>query len=106
MNKIISIIVLLILNYYCTGNIHAQPKDEAFTIYLVRHSEKDYKSKNYSNLPLSKCGKIRSEKLSEFLSDIKIDGTSQAGFLEGKEQSVKRDLFWEESLELKLVKIR
>ena len=29
------------------------------------------------------------------ISDIKIDGTSQAGFLEGKEQSVKRDLFWE-----------
>jgi len=81
MKKIISIIILLILNYCCTGNIYAQPKDEAFTIYLVRHSEKDYKSKNYSNLPLSKCGKIRSEKLSEFLSDIKIDVVYSTNFL-------------------------
>lgn len=47
--------------------------DEQFTIYLVRHSEKDFNSKNSSDLPLSECGEKRSEALSVYLSDIHLD---------------------------------
>jgi broad specificity phosphatase PhoE len=47
--------------------------DEIFTIYLVRHSEKDMSSADHSDLPLSTCGEERSEALSNFLSDVPLD---------------------------------
>ena len=70
-----NILLLLVLFFNCSSNeiVHAQPNNESFTIYLVRHSEKDLSSKNYTDLPLSKCGEIRSDLLSKFLSDINLD---------------------------------
>jgi len=44
-----------------------------FTIYLVRHSEKDVSSNNPADPPLTPCGEQRSESLSLFLSDVKLD---------------------------------
>ena len=65
------IIILIILGFQsCVG---AQKDSEIFTIYLVRHSEKDLTSNNYSNPPLSQCGAERSENLSNFLSDVALD---------------------------------
>ena len=70
-----NILLLFVLFINCSSNeiVHAQPNNELFTIYLVRHSEKDLSSKNYTDLPLSKCGEIRSNFLSKFLSDINLD---------------------------------
>lgn len=70
-----NILLLFVLFINCSSNeiVHAQPNNESFTIYLVRHSEKDLSSKNYTDLPLSKCGEIRSDLLSKFLSDINLD---------------------------------
>ena len=48
-------------------------KGELFTIYLVRHSEKDLTSENEADPPLTKCGKQRSESLSTFLEDVNLD---------------------------------
>ena len=44
-----------------------------FTIYLVRHSEKDLSSDNYSDPQLTPCGEQRSENLRNFLSDVELD---------------------------------
>ena len=44
-----------------------------FTIYLVRHSEKDVSSNNSADPPLTPCGEQRSESLSNFLSDVPLD---------------------------------
>ena len=56
------------------ANIHATAQaDEIFTIYLVRHSEKDMSSSQHSDLPLSPCGEQRSEALSNFLSDVQLE---------------------------------
>ena len=41
-----------------------------FTIYLVRHSEKEPAA---NNPQLTPCGEQRSESLSRFLSDVPID---------------------------------
>ena len=48
-------------------------KGEFFTIYLVRHSEKDLTSENEADPPLTKCGMQRSESLNRFLEDVKLD---------------------------------
>ena len=44
-----------------------------FTVYLVRHSEKELSEMDQSDPPLTSCGKERSESLSHFLSDVTID---------------------------------
>jgi len=45
-----------------------------YTIYLVRHSEKEAASTmDSSDPPLTPCGEQRSESLSRFLSDVKLD---------------------------------
>lgn len=44
-----------------------------FTIYLVRHSEKDVASANPADPPLTPCGEQRSEHLSTFLSEVPLD---------------------------------
>ena len=67
--KVLALCVIAI----CTLSTTLAQSDEIFTIYLVRHSEKDHSSENHGNLPLSKCGKLRSEALSVFLSDVNID---------------------------------
>ena len=54
-------------------NIVAQANNETFTIYLVRHSEKDLTSDNYSDPPLTNCGEQRSKSLSDFLIDVDLD---------------------------------
>ena len=54
------------------STIQAQ-SDDFFTIYLVRHSEKDRSSPNQSDLPLSLCGEQRSYALSKFLSDVQLE---------------------------------
>tara|TARA_Y100000589_G_scaffold294818_1_gene300766 strand:+ start:4518 stop:5156 length:639 start_codon:yes stop_codon:yes gene_type:complete len=43
---------------------------EFFTIYLVRHSEKEV---SLNDPPLSECGKLRSESLSHFFSDVPLE---------------------------------
>ena len=66
------IILVCILFKTYNSNLFAQSND-VFTIYLVRHSEKDYNSNDTSDLPLSACGEQRSQDLSNFLNDIHLD---------------------------------
>jgi len=71
MSKKILILILMFLGVQF--NIVAQANNETFTIYLVRHSEKDLTSNNYSDPPLTDCGEQRSKNLSNFLIDIDLD---------------------------------
>lgn len=53
-------------------SLKAQNND-VFSIYLVRHSEKDLTAVNYTDPPLTPCGEERSERLSHFLKDVNIE---------------------------------
>ena len=64
-------IILIILGIQ--SNVGAQENNEIFTVYLVRHSEKDISSNNYSDPPLTQCGEQRSKSLSSFLRDVHLD---------------------------------
>lgn len=65
------------------GDALAQ-SDDVFTIYLVRHSEKDHTSNNTSDLPLSKCGEQRAVTLSDFLSDVHLDAVYSTDYTRTK----------------------
>lgn len=65
------IIILIVLGFQ--WDVTAQKDKETFTIYLVRHAEKDMSTNNPSDPPLTSCGKRRSEKLSTFFSAVDLD---------------------------------
>jgi len=71
MTKKFYTLILIILGYQ--SDAVAQKNNEIFTIYLVRHSEKDLTSDNHSDPPLTPCGEQRSESLSIFLSAVDLD---------------------------------
>jgi broad specificity phosphatase PhoE len=71
MTKKFLTLILIILGFQ--SDAVAQKNNEIFTIYLVRHSEKDSTSDNHSDPPLSPCGEQRSESLSIFLSAVDLD---------------------------------
>jgi broad specificity phosphatase PhoE len=76
MNKAFYILLLflgitLLAGFLSVG--YAQNSDDLFTIYLVRHSEKDLSSNNGGDPPLTQCGAERSEHLSVFLSHVHLD---------------------------------
>lgn len=62
-NNIIAILTFLVLGFACT------PKQEAKTIYIVRHAEKMLDS---DNPQLNVAGTVRSKKLGQILSDKQI----------------------------------
>ena len=64
-------IILIIIGFQ--SYVGAQKNNAMFTIYLVRHSEKDLSSDNYSDPQLTPCGEQRSENLRNFLSDVELD---------------------------------
>ena len=70
MTKTALIIILMVLGVQSCG---AQKDNDLFTIYLVRHSEKESTPNHHLDPPLSQCGKQRSENLSNFLKDVDLD---------------------------------
>lgn len=64
-------VTLLILGATAYGM--AQESDEIFSIYLVRHAEKDAISADPENPGLSECGGSRAEGLARILADAKLE---------------------------------
>ncbi len=75
MLKKLQVIIIIILA--ALSNVNAQIDKEIFTIYLVRHSEKE----STSNDPqLTQCGEQRSKSLSSFLSDVELDAVYSTNY--------------------------
>jgi broad specificity phosphatase PhoE len=65
-------------------DLNNQENSKIFTIYLVRHSEKDLTSNNGANPPLTQCGEQRSEHLNSFLDDVHIDAVYSTDYTRTK----------------------
>lgn len=61
---------------------------ETFTIYLVRHSEKDVSANHDGNPPLTECGAERSEHLSHFLSAVTLDAIYSTNYTRTKKTAL------------------
>tara|TARA_B100000963_G_scaffold86774_1_gene74421 strand:- start:213 stop:740 length:528 start_codon:yes stop_codon:yes gene_type:complete len=73
--------LVLFLLCFTKENLIAQTDVETFTIYLIRHSEKDILSENQMDPPLTKCGMERSEYLGSFFEDINIKDVYSTNYL-------------------------
>lgn len=80
------IFTIFLLSFACSSKDYlvAQEVDKIFTIYLVRHSEKDYSSNELSDLPLSKCGIKRSKNLSYILRDVNLNAIYSTNYIRTK----------------------
>ena len=78
---ILSIFLLLILSH----KMHAQESEEIFTIYLVRHAEKELSAENPKDPPLTLCGKQRAESLAILLKDVELDVIYSTNYIRTKE---------------------
>ncbi|MCP4178431.1 MAG: histidine phosphatase family protein [bacterium] len=63
---ILIVFVLLTFQFAVT----AQESDELFTIYLIRHAEKELSADNPKDPPLTECGKMRAESIADFLKKV------------------------------------
>ena len=58
----------------------AQNESEIFTVYLVRHAEKESEAQDPGNPSLSSCGELRVQALARILSDIRLDNIYSTPF--------------------------
>ncbi len=79
----IIVLIFTLIIQVLSSDLLAQ-SDDAFSIFLVRHSEKDHTSENSSNLPLSECGEQRSKALSHFLSEVELEAVYSTDFIRTK----------------------
>lgn len=65
-------------------DLKIQEKDKLFTVYLVRHAEKDLSSNNDGDPPLTPCGELRSEKLNLLLTDVDLEAVYSTNYIRTK----------------------
>lgn len=84
MKKLLLIAVFFVFACSIGDEANAQQNFKKFTVYLVRHSEKDLTSENYSDPPLTECGQKRSEYLNDFLKEVDIDVVYSTNYIRTK----------------------
>ncbi len=81
-NKRIKWTVLLLI--FLASNLPAIAQDSDptfFTIYLVRHAEKELSGDDPKDPPLTPCGEERAASLAVFLSEVRLDAVYSSDFL-------------------------
>ena len=73
--------LLFFMLCFTKEHLIAQIDGESFTIYLIRHSEKDILSENQLDPCLTTCGIKRSEYLRSFFEDIDIKNVYSTNYL-------------------------
>lgn len=84
MNKSLTILLVFLGISTVLGlqrDLNTQNNDQLFTIYLVRHAEKDLSSNNGGDPPLTPCGEERSKHLSTFLSSVRLDAVYSTDYI-------------------------
>ena len=87
MRQLLTILLFIIGSTTARGGQTDQNSNnqrKIFTIYLVRHAEKDLSSNQFTNPPLTPCGKGRAEHLSDFLSSVHLDAIYSTDFTRTK----------------------
>ena len=69
----LAVLVIILGIATIPADVNAQESNELFTIYLVRHAEKDLSAGKPGDPPLAPCGEARSEALSLFLKAVQLD---------------------------------
>jgi len=64
--------------------VNAQDNKEIFTIYLVRHAEKELSADSPKDPPLTQCGQLRAESLAVFFGRVDLDAVYSTDYTRTK----------------------
>ena len=76
----LTLILTVILGASTFLGVNTKSNCQLFTIYLVRHAEKD----SGSNPPLTQCGEERAQYLSTFFSEVHLDAVYSTDYVRTK----------------------
>lgn len=97
MKKIIYSLVVLLSSQLISI---AQSNDESFTIYLVRHAEKEVADADMSKNPrLTKCGSLRAESIANFLEKVELNSIYSTDYI--RTQKTAEPISQQKSLTIK-----
>ena len=65
-------------------SVNAQDSEDIFTIYLVRHAEKELSVSFPVNPPLTECGERRADSLAAFLKQVELDAVYSTNYTRTK----------------------
>ncbi len=80
--KILTVCTLLLLTFYSST---AQNTEDIFTIFLVRHAEKDVSNKTNTNPALTPCGEDRAQSLAVFFDQVDLDKVYSSDYIRTKD---------------------
>jgi len=79
MNRLFNLLLVLLITQQV---IIAQSTEESFTIYLVRHAEKEVADADMTKNPrLTKCGSLRAESIANFLSAVELKAVYSTDYI-------------------------
>ncbi len=78
--KSLYLILIILVSQSC----QTVKNNGVFTIYLVRHSEKDVSFNNSADPPLTHCGEQRSKSISNFFKDVPIEAIYSTSYTRTK----------------------
>lgn len=80
MKRILYFILFIACQLSCTST-----SEETFTIYLVRHAEKDVSDKTNSDPALTPCGEERAESLAVFFDQVDLEKVYSSEYIRTKD---------------------
>ena len=79
--KVPRISVFLVILLFLPLVNHAQESSELFTLYLVRHAEKELNAEDPKNPPLTPCGQERAASLEVLLAEVDLEAVYSTDYL-------------------------
>ena len=62
-------------------SVFAQDSEQLFTIYLMRHAEKELTSNNPKDPPLTPCGENRAKSITSFLDSVDLEAVYSTEYI-------------------------
>ena len=80
------IVVFVLLSVHFS--VFAQDSEQLFTIYLVRHAEKELTSNNPKDPLLTPCGENRAKSLANFFNTVELDVVYSTDYIRTKKTAL------------------
>ena len=77
---LIRILFFFFLSFAISETVYAQGSDEIYTLYLIRHAEKNVTDKQDRDPELTECGHARAKELVSFLGELNFNSVYSTDF--------------------------
>jgi broad specificity phosphatase PhoE len=82
--RISQVLFAVLIVFGLQSKVSAQDACKTFTLYLIRHAEKELSADNPKDPPLTECGEQRAESLAAFLASVDLDAVYSSDYLRTK----------------------